>query len=467
MENPGKTIEMKKRVLSQIKNREINLALKLYYKHFSQENPPDPLFVKKVYTQLNKLNKYEMCLHLAQEASDWQPEEKELVDLKKQALTIYFNHLQAEGNRYLGEREEKASKFFEDVKKLDSLTKEKIKEENEKILKNITFKALENFQKAYELNRDRLGPINGLFRCYKILGDEENIRKYQTILEEKNPLLQGKQKQEEAEKNTLADQEFDIEEFNIKDVQNLYDKNRFKEVIEKVDFLHLTHKICVPLLLLKAESLVALKRFKEADQVLFEAEKQNTHSKVVRELKNNITELKYNLLSRAGEIYLKKALELGPSLGESHFKKSRACLKKALEIFPDNLDLLDQQYTVLKYLKKDEEAFKTKAMIYVLNEKHIPTFDKAGSRSMCFLASFAYARQPDKLDSFRWFRREILLQTEVGKCLNSKYVKYSPRILHKARSINLPPKLFRIILFPVLILIKILQKFIVTEQRVN
>lgn len=466
MEHPGKTVEMKKRILSQIKNREVNVALKLYYKYFSQNNPPDAIFVNKLYTEFNKLNKFEMCFRLAQEAANWLPDEKELVDLKKQALKIYFNHLQAEGNRLIGEREDKASKFYEDIKKADSLTKEKIKEENEKILKNLTIKALENFQKAYDLNNDSLGAINGLFRCYKLLGDEENITKYQTILEEKNPHLHGKQKQEEAEKNTLADQEFDIEEFNIKEVKNLYDKNRYHDVIAKVDFLHLTHKLCVPLLLLKAESLVALKRFKEADQVLFEAEKQNTHSKDVRDLKNNITELKYNLLSRAGEIYLKKALELGPSLGESHFRKARACLKKALAIFPDNLDLLDKQYTVLKYLKRDEEAFKTKAMIYVLNEKYIPTFDKAGSRSLCFLASYAYARHPANLDCFRWFRREILLQSETGKCLNSKYVKYSPKILDKARALNLSPQIFRILLFPALLMIKALKKFR-NKQRVK
>ncbi|MGM0600482.1 MAG: hypothetical protein ACQETH_11790 [Candidatus Rifleibacteriota bacterium] len=467
MEHPGKTVGMKKRVLSQIKNREIGIALKLYYKYFSQENPPDSIFVKKLYTELNKLNKFELCFRITQEASSWLPDEKELVDLKKQALKIYFNHLQAEGNRLLGEREEKAGKFYEDIKKADSLTKEKIREENEKILHKLILKALENFQKAYDLNNDSLGAINGLFRCYKILGDEKNISKFQTILEEKDPHLHGKQKQEEAEKNTLSDQEFDIEEFNIKEVLSLYDKNLYYDVIEKVDFLHLTHKLCVPLLLLKAESLVALKRFKEADKVLFEAEKQNTHSKDVRDLKNNITELKYNLLSKAGEIYLKKALELGPSLGKSHFRKARACLKRALAIFPDNLDLLDQQYTVLKYLKEDEQAFKTKALIYVLNEKYIPTFDKAGSRSLCFLASFAYARQPEKLNYFRWFRREILLQSEVGKCLNGKYVKYSPGILDKARNINLSPRLFRILLFPVLILIKICQIILKTQQRVN
>jgi tetratricopeptide (TPR) repeat protein len=452
-----KIIDAKRRILSFIKGRENSHALKVFHKYFSQENPPDPEFMINVYTELNKLDQIELGFRLLEEVAPWMPDEPEVQSLRANALKIYFDQLLARGNQLLVERDEKSNLFFDSLKRVDSMSRDKVKEENDKILLGMTQKALENFRKAYEINPDSLGAITGLYKCYKILGDETNINRFQTILEEKNPILYGKKEQEEEEKASFAAQEFDIEEFNIKEVQSLYDRNKYEELIQRVDFLHLTHKISVPLLILKAESLVSLKRFKEADKVIFEAEKQSSHLKEVRELKNQIYEIKYDLLSKAGAVYLKKALELGPSLGESHFKKAKACLKRSLEIFPDNIDLLDQLYTVLCYLKEDEEAFKTKAMIYLLNDRFIPTFDREGTNTLCFIATYAYEGKIEQIETFRWFRREFLLNSKPGRILNCFYVKHSSAFTRFARQKKVPSICFRVFLFPILMLIKFLR----------
>jgi tetratricopeptide (TPR) repeat protein len=451
--SPGQIIEIKKRILSYIKSRENKLAFKLFHKHFSEENPPDPQFIINMYTELNKLDQMELSFRIVEETAAWLPQEPEIQDLRRTALKIYFDSLLVSGNRLLTEREEKASKFHESLKKVDSLSREKIESENEKILLGIVKKALSCYKKAYSINPDSIGAITGLYRCSKILKDEESISRYETILEEKNPLLFSEPSEKKKHDDAVVD-EFDIEEFNVREVSELYDKGQYNEVIKRVDFLHLTHKIHVPLLLLKAESLVALKRFKHADKVLYEAEKENNHLKELRELKNSIYETKYALLSKAGEIYLKKALELGPSLGMNHFKKARICLKKALAIFPENIDLLDQQYTVLKYLKEDEEAYKAKAMIYLLNNKFVPSFDRENSNSLCFIATYAYEGQKQNIEVFRWFRREFLLPSNLGRFLNCIYVRFSPGVVKFARNHSLPPYLFKLLLFPLLFMVK-------------
>lgn len=457
-EAPGKIIEAKKRIIAHIRGRENTQALKLFHKFFSTENPPDPQFVINVYTEFNKLDQIELGFRFVEEVAPWLPEEAEVQELRTTALKIYFDRLLVQGNKLLTDREERANKFQESLKRTDSLSKEKVKEENEKILLNITNKALDNYRRAYEINSDSMGAITGLYRCYKILNDIENISRFQTILEEKNPLIYGDKEQELADKASISAQEFDIEEFNLHEVKELYDKNKYEEVIQRVDFLHLTHKISVPLLLLKAESLAALKRFKEADKVIFEAEKRNLCLKEVRELKNNLYEVKYDLLSRAGEVYLKKALELGPSLGKAHFEKARICLKKALEIFPDNIDLLDQIYTVHKYLKEDEEAFQTKATIYLLNNRFIPTFDREDTSTLCFIATFAYQGSINEIEVFRWFRRELLLPYSFGRMINCWYVKYSPCLTTFLRNANFSPLPFRALLYPMLAIFRVLKQ---------
>lgn len=457
-ETTEKFLAIKRRILAHIKVREYTQAFDLFHNYFSQENPPDPNFIKNIYIELNKLDQFELGFKFVEELTPWYPEEVEIQQLRSSALKIYCDSLLVLGNRLLTEREEKANIFHESLKRTDSLTKDKVKEENEKILLNLTNKALESFRKAYEINSDSLNAINGLYRCYKLLNDFENISRFQAILEEKNPQIAIQKDQKVSKEKSIFTEEPEIEESSLNEIKALFDTNKHEEVIQRVDFLHLIYKISVPLLLLKARSLAALKRFKEADKIILEAEKTNLCIKEIQELKNSLNEVKYNLLNQAAEIYLKKAIELGPTLGEPYFKKAKICLQKALEIFPDNIDLLDQQYTVCRYLKEDEEAFKIRAMIYLLNNKFIPTFDRKKTNTLCFIATYAYCGSIEKIEVFRWFRREYLLPFAIGRTLNCYYVKYGGKLTEIMKQLKISPALLRIILYPMFILIRFLKR---------
>ena len=221
----------------------------------------------------------------------------------------------------------------------------------------------------------------------------------------------------------------------------------------------MSHKISVPLMILKIESLVALKKFKEADRAYEEADRQNTHLKELHdELANQVKEIKFKLLTKALDVYLRKGLELGKSLGEKHFKKARKCVRRALDIYPDNVELLDKLYTIYQYLGQTEEAFKVKARIYTLNSKFITAFDKESNTSLCFLATFAYDNNPAKLDIFRWFRREFLLTSKLGQKINSSYVKFSPKLLEKIQYNKYAKPIFLLLLEPLRLFFILIKK---------
>lgn len=455
--------QVKKLILQQTRSHEHTAALKLFYKTFNKNHPVDPEFLSRFYNELNKLGLVELGFRLLQETSSWHPEDEELQELRATAMKVYFDSLILEGATLLTDREEKENKFIENLKQTGSLAKQKVREENEKLLTNMALKALDVYKKAYDLNKDSLYVLNGLCKCYTALHDDENAEHFAMLAEEKStftlPQEQEEKEDDEKTKEEFKVIEFDIEEFNVNEVNSFYDQGKYFDVIKRVDFLHLSHKSSVPLLVLKAKAFAKLKKFKLADRTLFEAERYNTHLKLIKESKNDLLEEKFRLLTKAGEVYLTKALELGSGLGQQHFQRACICFEKALVIFPDNIDLLDSLYTCMKYLKKEEQAFRTKALIYRLNPKWIPTADRDVG-GLCFIAGYAYQSQLQFVDQFRWFRREFLLNSHLGRYLNSCYVRNSPKVVTFAKMMRLPPRLFRFLLFPLLKFINVLKIFI-------
>ncbi len=461
--NEQKRNEAKGRIFNFFKNKEIKQGIALFHKVFNEKEPPEVEFLKRVYTELNRLENTELGFRLIEEVSPWFPLDGDMKELRATSRKIFFDYLLAKGNQSLNKREEKAVKFEESLKRTDSLARDRVKSENEKILTNLGKNALAVFQQAYELNPDSIGALTGLLRCYRILNDVAKIEEISKILEDKSPFLKKGASHfiEEVASLQIAEQrEFDIEEFNILEVQKLYESKHYSDVIKRVDELHLSHKVSVPLLILKADSLVELRRFNESDLVVKEADRENSHLKEVNELKMQIREVKFRLLSKAGKVYLTKGLELGKSLGKRHFKKARKCVRRALDLFPENIDLLDQLYTIYIYLDEDEEAFRIKAQIYKQNPRFIPTFDKEGESSFCFFATYLYFETPSDLEIFRWFRREILLPWEFGKLLNRLYVKISPNIVNLFKRAKVPKALLRFAFCPVKTGIGIIKLFL-------
>jgi len=468
MKNPTerKHLEIKRKIINLIRNREHSASLQLFYKFFSKDNPAEPEFLESFYLELNRLNMFELGFRMLAETADWHPGNTELEDLRQNSAKLYFDSLLLLGNNLLFDREEKAARFSDSLRRSDSLSREKMREENEKILTGIAQKALNAFLKAYELNDESISALSGLSRCYSVLNEKEKYDEIEKLLIEKSPTEKLKGKVEElleeetdvnGQKKQFFPKEYDIEEFNLIEVRNLFEQKKYDELIKRVDFLHLSHKINVPMLLMKARSQAELKKFKDSDATLFEAERQNSHFKEFQLTKTDINEIKCRLLIKAAEVYLKKGLEIGPSLGKGHFERARKSLRQALDILPENIDLLDQLYTAQMYLGEEKDAFKTKALIYLLNDRYITSFDKEASASLCFIAGFAFQHQPLIIDEFRWFRREFLLGNNAGRLFNALYVSHSPFLLRRAARYKSGKMFCQIFLMPILWCIRLLK----------
>ncbi|MBU1107227.1 MAG: hypothetical protein KKB51_11210 [Candidatus Riflebacteria bacterium] len=468
--NEKKTLEFKRKIISLMRSREHASALKLFHKTFSAQHPADPEFLESFYIELNRVGMHETAYDVLKEAISWHPEDDAVEELFKNATGIYFDSLVLHGNNLLFERDDKETKFAESIRRADSLAREKMREENDKVLTAITQKALATYKIALDLNSESIPALSGLLRCYQILGETELAEETGALIDEKAPSLRvhEKSKQElireaelaEEERKLAAAQELELEDSAINKIKELFADKKYAELVSQVDELHLSYRTTVTLLLLKARALVELRRFKAADQVIVEAEHHNRNINEVLEVKNNINETKYRILCKAAEVYLHKALELGLSFGESHFRKAQQSIVRALEFVPENLDLLDKLYTTQKYLGQLEDSYKTKAMIYILNKKYVTAFDREASASLCFIASFAYCDDPQIIEEFRWFRREFLLTSPQGRALNTTYVRLSPRVTRVASGVKFSRSVFRVLLYPVRLMIRILQLFV-------
>ncbi len=429
-----RTLETKRKIITLTRNRETPAAIKLFHKFFTDENPADVEFINSFFLELNRLNLFEAGYKILEDTEHWHPDDSEHQTLKESASKLYVDHLVLQGNNYLFEREDTSNRLEDSLRRSDSLSREKMRGENEKILTGITLKALSAFEKANQLQPANLVALSGLKSCFAFLGEKEKLAEVEAAIEARRPDLRRLEfpVQEEGEELTPSarlQKEIDVEENSINEIKGLFAQKKFEEVIKEVDRLHLSHRTNVPMLLLKARSLAELRRFKDVEKVMFEAERENTHLFDFKDTRNDLNELKYKLLIKAADFYLGKATAFGPSLGREHFKKARISLQRALSLNPENLDLLDKYYTALKYLGEEEEAFKTKAMIYVLNPRFVTSFDNAGSSSLCFIASYAFAGEPAAIDDFRWFRREFLIGNRVGRMINSLYMRWSPGVV--------------------------------------
>ncbi len=468
--NEKKILEYKRKIISLMRSREHASALKLFHKSFSKDCPADPEFLESFYIELNKVNMHETAFEILKEATTWHPENDKVEELFKNATGIYFDNLVLHGNNLLFERDDKETKFTESIKKADSLAREKMREENDKILSAIVQKAMDTYRKALDLKEDSVPALSGLMRCHQILGQNEIVEEINSRIEELSPALRSREKtrQEmareaelaEEERKRQAERELELEESAVNNIKKLFQEKKYHDVISQVDELHMSYRTTVPLLLIKARSFVELRRFKAADQTLGEAEQHNRNINEVLEVKNSINETKYGILCKAADVYLHKALELGLSLGEEHFRRAQKCIVKALEFVPENIDMLDKLYTTQKYLGQVEDSYKTKAMIYVLNKKYVTAFDRESSASLCFIASFAYQNEPEIVNEFRWFRREFLLTSRLGMALNGVYVRKSPMITRAAAKVVFSRTVFRALLYPVRLMIGVLQHFI-------
>ncbi len=452
----NKSVDIKRKIISLVKKREAKEALKLFHKNFTNEKPAELEFIKNLYVELNRADYYKENFDLLVQIAVWYPDSIEFQDIFENATQTYVNKLILQANNIKFERLEKEESLKESLKKADSITRERMQVENSKQLKALNEKSKELYKLAVTYSPNNLTAYKGWLECCVLDNDEEEIEKLKAKIEELSPSRQSQ--------STVSNENFDNPESNkekevdINEVcETLFNEKKYEELINKIDTLENKELLVSKSLLLKARSLVELKRFKEADKAIFDAEQQNTDYYLLKQTKEEINSIKLNLYLKAGSFLLENGIKLGHPLGHNSFLKAKFCYQKALQLSPDDLNILDQTYSVLKYLGEDEEAFKIKGAIYSLDPDYKTTYDLKYNQTLCFIASYAFYDQPDVVNEFRWFRREYLLNNKLGRNINSLYVKVSSQITKSIRNDNFLRFIFKLILQIPLIFVKILK----------
>ena len=464
----NKTVEVKRKIISLIRNREHKEALKVFHKNFTAENPAELEFIKNIYVELNRLDLNKENFELLAQIGIWYPESAEFQDIFENATNTYVGSLILQANNINFQRIEKAKSLEESLKRADSLTREKMQVENAKQLNALNEKSKELFKLAVSLSPKNLTAYRGWLECCKVSGDTEEEKEVQDIIDSLSPSYKA---QVAALKSSLPENQ---EEETVAEVpadpyieyETLFNEKKYSELIELIEKNESSNDFPEKALLLKARALVELKQFKAADKALFDAERTNTDYHSLKETKEAIAEIKLKLYVKAGNHFLARAIKLGIPLGLQNFQKAKYCFQKAIEINPDDINILDSAYSTLKYLGEDEEAFRIKATIFSIKSNYKTTYDSTYNQTLCFIATYAFYDKPWIVDDFRWFRREYLLNNRFGREINSLYVCLSSRLTKALEKNNIIREVFKYILYFPFFIIKLLQR-IKSNRRIN
>ena len=299
----NKSVDIKRKIISLVKKREAKEALKLFHKNFTNEKPAELEFIKNLYVELNRADYYKENFDLLVQIAVWYPDSIEFQDIFENATQTYVNKLILQANNIKFERLEKEESLKESLKKADSITRERMQVENSKQLKALNEKSKELYKLAVTYSPNNLTAYKGWLECCVIDNDEEEIEKLKAKIEELSP---SRQSQSNVSNENLDNPESKKEkEVDINEVcETLFNEKKYEELINKIDNLENKELLVSKSLLLKARSLVELKRFKEADKAIFDAEQQNTDYYLLKQTKEDINSIKLSLYLKAGSFLL-------------------------------------------------------------------------------------------------------------------------------------------------------------------
>lgn len=449
-----KIIEVKRKIITQIRNREPAKALKLFYRYFTLEKPAEIEFIKNVFVEFNRFDFPKENYEFLKSIKIWYPDDKEFDEIYNNSIETYVSKLILQANSIRFQRIDKQKRLEDSLRKADNMTRQKMETENAKQLSALNEKSIELYKSAIKLSPKNLIAYKGWYDCCVIAKNYEDAEK---VLKKIN-LIKDEEKKAEELKNPKIEEKVEINHIDYYSIyEKLLNENKFNEVIQKVDELKKTNYFPSELLLLKAKALASIKQFKDSEKTLYEAERYFPDFNLFKQTVEDINEIKYKLFSKAGNVFLQKGLNLGYPLGQENFLKAKYCLLKAIAINSNNIDILDQAYTALKYLGEDKEAFDIKAIIYSIKSDFVTSYDSKYNQSLCFIATYAFYDQPNIVNEFRWFRREYLLNTKFGRRLNSLYIVISSKITKCLLNKNSFRFFFKIFLYFPLLIIKFLK----------
>lgn len=457
----NKILENKRKIVTRTRAKDTGSAVSLFFDTFSSYYPADLEFLNTFFTELTRINDYECFYTIIQKTSEWYKDNDEYALLSSNVTKLYIDNLILQGNNFIFERNERIEHIKRNTRRGD-VNRDKKNFDNDKLLGSFCERALEAFEKAYNLAPDSLPALNGLKNCYDFAGDFENLEKVLTAIEKLLMKKRGIVVEETEVESAEAKQEAELAAFNqfhteFTAITQLFNDERNDEFLEFFDEINNPERPYIPLILLKARVLARIRKFKESDELIKVAEKENSHFPELNEAKSEIKLIKHRLYRKAGTYYLERALHKGITFGKLEFFKAKEAIENAIYFVDDDIELYNQYYTVLKYLRLENEAFKIKGIIYSMDPSYTTSFDKQLNSKMCFIASYAYADEPNQVDLFRWFRREFLLSSQPGRAFNCFYIRHSPRLVKLAQKIPFSKLFFKTLLFLPLIAVKTLK----------
>ena len=305
-----KTAEVKRKIISLIRNKYPDDAIALFLKHYSESKPAELEFIKNVYVELNRLDFNKAGFDLLAQIGVWYPDSAEFQELFENATQTYAGKLVLQGNNYKYQRKQTLAKFEENIKKADSLTKEKLKEENDKQIESLNNKAIEAFKLAIQFSPDNLTAYNGLIECYQNIDDEETVEQLQNKVKEITTNKQNRFKILEQTITEAAPEDVKPPVDDLAVYQALYDEKKYDDLFALIEKNRNDETFPNESILLKAKALANLKRFAEADAAIAEAEDLYTDYVILNRTKEEISEAKFSLYAKSGSVFLKKAMKL-------------------------------------------------------------------------------------------------------------------------------------------------------------
>jgi len=444
-------------IYTRFRDREDQAGLELFKLLYGPGKLPDPAYVNKCFTELNRHGSHECAFELLTLVTTWLPNNAQLAENFELAKKLYYDNLIAQGSNSVQTARQKAQMFAERNTGVDTLARTRLDAENKRTVEELLDSAVSTLERARSLIPESIPAYSGLLRCYKYLGNSKKVTETQRIIDRlasTGRLPVGSIENDELPPISQA-ADFSSAppplnpEIELERIHNLLRERDFDTALTSVERLLIQEPRLIEALHIKVRILTEKKMYHPANSILKRAFEIDPNNDTTKQLHIDFLETKLKALSHGADIFLKKAMKLGPSLGRDYFRRAAKLLQKSIVIAPDELSLLDQLYTCYMYLGDERQAALIRRDIALVNPNYVTTIARLRRSSLCFLAGYAYDEATESLEPFRRIRRR-LIKRKAGQYFVTWYSRISPILVETAKALCIPPLLFRVLLFPVL-----------------
>ncbi|MBF0546078.1 MAG: hypothetical protein HQM08_16660 [Candidatus Riflebacteria bacterium] len=437
-------------------------GLELFKKNYNSSNPPSEILALGIFRELQGKGAVQISFDFINEVDQWLPDNEKLKRAQEIANDGIFDIRLKAGHDALKKAEALAAEF-NSMAKTGAVGQEKLREENERVFRNMVESALEKFKEALKFKPTDIRTLRRMQFCYEQLEQSEEVEKILRRVAEielgpTEGLVEDETKAIEIPK---IESEEDIRQRKLEELQaeserfhKMEAEGKIDELIPELKNFLLKEQDFQEGRVLLAKIYLDRKEYFLCQRMIDWVLHVDPRFKPGVELQKRFQEQRLGLLKRGANSFLSKALLLGTYHGLPWFQKAEKCLSQALEIVPNDVEILDNLHLVYSYMGNIAEATRMRGRLLLEAPDFKPTWDKEMEKSHCFLAGYAYSEEPDSLNLFRKFRKNFLLNNFLGSKFNFFYLSLSPSLISIAKRYKIPPLAFRAFLFPLKILFR-------------